>query len=525
MVDNPPRLVGRVLEQQKRMSESLLWKLQSAAYCQFGIDAWREKGVPFYLTGNPMTARKYAHVVLGYIRDCLNGANGVSIDLAHPINIIDLGAGTGRFAYLFLKHFIPMLKALNIPSLTIRYVMTDIVHENIEFWQKHPYFEHYIKDGILDFAYYQHAERETPLHLIHSKQVLSHESNPNPLVLIANYFFDTIPQDLFRINHGQLEEGRVTLSVAGISDTEPLDPLDPELIGKLRCDYDYYPIENPEKYYFEMPKVNDTLMSYLKMFNNIPFLFPIGAFQSLEYFYKLSGGKFLLVAGDQGIATETQVKEFGEPRLDRHGTFSIPVSYHALVLHFRQRGGFGLLPEFAEPIFVELAAGAGGNITHFPETEFAFEQHISAFEPKDYWKMVNCMEKERIVPSLECLMIILKMGSWDPANFHAFFPMVRAHIPKATQKVREDLKSTIHKIWEQFFPISVEEGDFILNLGVLLFDIGDFPGALLFFQRSLEITGDQERTYANMGACYLSLHDAQSAHDCFKKAKQLSRGD
>ncbi|MBC6421522.1 MAG: hypothetical protein GDA43_09875 [Hormoscilla sp. SP5CHS1] len=55
----------------------------------------------------------------------------------------------------------------------------------------------------------------------------------NPVVVLANYFFDSIPQDCFYIKDGQLYESLVTLSTP---QAEPeLD--DPALLDRVQISY------------------------------------------------------------------------------------------------------------------------------------------------------------------------------------------------------------------------------------------------------------------------------------------------
>src|SRR6202008_3024750 len=49
-----------VIEDKKRLSQSLIWKLQRAFYASSGPLAWKPNGVPFYITSNPHIARCYA---------------------------------------------------------------------------------------------------------------------------------------------------------------------------------------------------------------------------------------------------------------------------------------------------------------------------------------------------------------------------------------------------------------------------------------------------------------------------------
>ncbi len=489
-----------MIEKNKRFSESILWDLQQAAYSEYGIKAWTAKGVPFYLTSNPFTARKYAKVILGYIRDC-------KINPKHPLILFDLGAGTGRFGYLFLKFLIPEISEL-LGRIKIRYIMTDIVKDNLEFLQNHPYLKGFIDEGILDFAFYHHAQKE-PIALLLSKEKLTPEKLHNPIILIANYFFDTIPQDLFRIKKGKLEEGRVTIQ--GIK-----KELDPALIENLRCSYDYLPIKHVDQYYPDHPELNRLLYEYVQRFDNITFLFPIGAFQSLKYFSLLSQGRMLLLAGDQGVCTEEQIRAWGEPHIARHGTFSIAVNYEILARYFDNEGGLGLLTKDSDPLFVVIAGILGGR--KYPETSMAFLEELDSFEPKDYWHLAEGVEKECKEPSLEHLLTLLKFGYWDPMNFYAFYPLIRKQASKASEAMQDKILNAIHWTLEQFYPIGPEDADFVMNLGALAFEMKRYQEAVVLFEKSLSLGGDRSKNLMNMATCYKALNDTQNALKCLHLA-------
>ena len=181
--------------------------------------------MPFYLTSNPLIAKQFSAVILGYIRDCMRNEGRNSIDTSEPFYIFDLGAGSGRLGYLILKHLIPMVRDSISPDLRICYVMTDMVESNIEFYKTHPLLEKYVKSGNLDFAFYHHTHKG-PLDLICSGEKLEDNKIVNPIALVCTYYFDTVPQDLFKANKGILEEGRISISL-------PADDEDPTL-GYIR---------------------------------------------------------------------------------------------------------------------------------------------------------------------------------------------------------------------------------------------------------------------------------------------------
>lgn len=495
------------IEEKQRMSTSILWKLQRAAYCQFGPQAWSHKGVPFYVTSNPYTVRQYAHIVLGYLRDCMVPGAATPLDPSQVVYILDLGAGTGRFGFLFLKTLHELLSLPVLRKINICYIMTDISEQNLTFLQEHPYLQPFIKEGFLDFAYYHHEQKEL-LYLLKRKKILSTESLINPLILIGNYFFDTIPQDLFRVKDHRLEEGRISISVPEKKEFGPLDSNNPVLIPHMICRYDYVPIKNPNDYYAHFPILNDLLKMYMQEFDQIPFLFPIGAFQSIRYFSELSRGHFLLIAGDQGVGTKSQIAKSGEPKISLHGTFSIPVNYHLIAMYFRAHAGIGLLAQFPDPQYLVVVGVLGGDISFFEETLLAFQTHVNFFGPIDYLKIVNCVE-EWGSPSLDLVLLLLKLGNWDPMLFNAFFALIRQYLSKCSEETKFQLKAVLHNIWMNFYPITPDDSNFVTNLGVLLYEIGDYREALIYFIRAKDVYGNNTppQIQQNIALCYKKMQE------------------
>src|SRR5579859_3157032 len=106
-----------VLDKRERLSRSCLWRLQRAFFNQYGLEAWSEGIVPHYVTSNPRMAAAYARLVLDFLH-----ASPTRTSQSSHVYIVELGAGSGRFAYRFLKKF-RALQPAGGPRVT--YVMTD----------------------------------------------------------------------------------------------------------------------------------------------------------------------------------------------------------------------------------------------------------------------------------------------------------------------------------------------------------------------------------------------------------------
>lgn len=515
--DGQQPVAYKELEHGVPLSKSGLWTLQTNLFQKLGLEAWTKKGVPSYMTSNPFTAFRYAQLVTGFLRDGLSPHSARPINLSEPLYIFDLGAGTGRFSYVFLKQLKGMIEGNpQLENVKICYVMTDIVQANLDFCHSHNYLAQFFDKGWIDLALFKHTQKE-PIHLQISGKTLTKETVKNPIILIGNYFFDILPQDVFKVNQGAIEEGLVTVKAShgGGAAAPTFD--DPHLLDRIQISFDYRPFDSQNC----SQEIKDLFEAYHEKLEGHAFLLPTGAFQALKFFADLSNKHLMVIGGDQGYATIDQLKHANEPRISKHGCFSFAVNYHAIGTHFEKNGGLALHPTLSDPLFQVYCGVLGGNAQEYPETVSAFKQNIDEFEPKDYWNLATLVQNEWSNPSLETILLILKLGRWDPMNFHAFYNMIRDQLPEASGKTKDFLREAIHNVWEQFYPIHPLEGEFIMNLGVLFFEMQRYAEALAFFQRSLYITGDNPTAYTNMAACYLALFNPEAAHKCFEKATSL----
>ncbi len=507
-----------VIEKDTVLSKSFLWDLQTTIYEHHGPQAWGKGRVPLYMTSNPFTVRQYAQVAFGLLRDCMEGKGPIQIDLSEPLYFVELGAGSARFTYLFLKQLLPMVKAIFPVELDIRYIITDMIDDNLSFIQGHSYWQELIKNRTVDFATYKLGQKKEELHLKLSGETLKKGSFTNPLILISNYLFNTVHQDMFRVTDKKLHEVRVTVSVSGY---EYDSHLDPGIVPHLNCTYKASLIKDPENYYPDSPLWNKLLQIYTERYDNLTFLFPLGALQAIEYFHSMTDGHCFLMSGDQGASRESQLIKAPPPKIAKHGSFSFSVNYHLLQLYFELQGGMGFLPELAAKTYVIIAATTLGTKDKFPNLNIAYQDQLVNFEGQDYWQLVNCLESSVPTMKMDPLLLLLKLGAWDPSNFHLFFHRIRELIPTITELHRQRLVHTIHKTWEHYYPLSQEGGDFPLNLGVLLYELGHYTEAMDYYKLAIEIGRESALAYFNIGLCFQALGMKEKGEASFAKAAEF----
>src|SRR6266849_4609723 len=200
-----------LLESDVPLSGSLIWRRQREFYAQRGLKAWTEDNVPQFITNNPFIAEIYARIVFNFLCDSveLGGKESRPLSPQNPLRILELGAGPGKFSYLFLRHLMPLLRAEGIALNTARYCMTDCSENLIQAWRTNRYLAEFVECGMLEFEFLQ-AGDEIKSGFISGQAAEGSASTSGPLVLLANYVFDSLPQDAFVIQEGKIFEALVT---------------------------------------------------------------------------------------------------------------------------------------------------------------------------------------------------------------------------------------------------------------------------------------------------------------------------
>ena len=290
----------QILEADRRFSQSLIWELERNYFQKQGINAWNSGTVPHYVTSNPTIAKAYAKLIFAFLRDAKNDTNN-PLNSNQPLYILELGSGSGRFAYHFLKKFFSLLSNSVLKDISVKYLMTDFSQQNLDYWQQHSHLKPYLKQNLLDFALFD-ANQAKELKLHHSGEIINCETLKNPLVAIANYFFDCLPQDVFYINSGQIYESLVTLKLPkldlskaiqaennGSRNIQNLISSFPDLLDRLEISYQDNAIASD---YYEDSNLNAILKHYQQNLADTTLLFPYVGLELIRKLSSLSNQRF-----------------------------------------------------------------------------------------------------------------------------------------------------------------------------------------------------------------------------------------
>ena len=492
----------RLLEQNVSFSRSIIWGLQRDFYAQRGLKAWNEDLVPSYITNNPFIAEIFAGIVAAFVQDCLSSAQRgyQSLSPENPLRILELGAGTGKFSYLFLRKLAPLLQGQNIPFHLVRYCMTDTSESLVAEWRANTYLKEFVSSGVLEFAVFQ------------AGQEYRRESR-GPLVVIANYVFDSLPQDAFSIENGNIHEILVTTAAAADGQIQSFKDLRFSYQNSATAPRHY-----PDKDW------SGILEQYRTRLSTATVLFPATALQTLQRLGDSSDGRMLVLAADKGFTHEEDLALAPrEPSLDFHASgrcFSQQVNFDAIGKYFCAKGGKALVPSkhFTSLnlcAFIQCNPG-----DDFTATHQAYQEALTAFGPDDLFAIMSWLNAYLEEISLPQALSLLRLTRWDPVMLVRLFPIIARQARNAIGE-RTDLRDAVLNTWQNHYPLNHDDNVLAFYCGVILLELRFFSEAYAMFRKSQQLFGPSATTSYNLGLCSLGLNRSREALELMREACSL----
>jgi tetratricopeptide (TPR) repeat protein len=497
-VDQEPK----ILETDVPLSQSLIWRLQRDFYAQRGLKAWTEDMVPSYITNNPFIAEIYARIVDGFVSDCMQQAQRALLSPENPLRILELGAGTGKFSCLFLRKLTTLLHARNIAPQILRYCMADCSESLMADWRANRHLAEFVESGILEFQLHRDEDRLSTSQSGNSAGLA--KPAKGPLAVIANYVFDSLPQDAFIIANGELSEALVTATRANQARSSNEGDAVPQL-SRLQLSFKNVPV-SPDRYADK--SWNATLEHYRTCLPAATVLFPSAALDILQQLSTSTDGRLLVLAADKGLLREDDLALLqGPPQLEFHASgncFSQPVNFDAIARHFFAIGGAALLPQKHFSSLSICAFLAHGPDDKFPATRAAYQETQSAFGPDDLFALMNWLNAHMEEVSIVQALALLRLTHWDTTALLRLFPVISRQL-RTVGAERNDLRQAVLNTWANRYPTSAAENVLAFNCGVILLELRFFAEAEPLFKESELLLGRSAATSYNLGLCTLGL--------------------
>jgi len=475
-------------------------------YAEQGIKAWIDD-VPFYITSNPYIANTYANIVVSFIFSWIQKHPEAK---KSPFYLVELGTGTGQFSFYLLRIILSLLSQMGADDIQIKYVMTDFAQETIDFWLEHDAFKPFVEKGVLDFAKFDLATEALPtLHM--ANETLDASVVKNPLVVLANYIFDTLPCDIVEVSHGQLRESLISVSTPAnnIKDGKPIS------LDKLTLDHRVQDI-TPD--YFEDEKMNTILREYATLLEDTFIEFPTETLSLLSRMQQINEN-MLVITSDKSYLSLDELENLAHPEMAFHGSFSAMVNLDAISRYVKQLNGDAILQTPREGLSSAVFS-VGFDMHSFLEFKLTVNRYLEEFSPSDYFILYEHIEKLAEQVDLDTLVSFLALSRWDPYILEILSDRLDELLETEESISVDYLAANIHQIADNFYYLP-QAFDVYFEVGKFFHDLEIYDKAYHYFQLSRRYFGEQFALVYNEGICEYHLEDYKKAQASFELSVKL----
>lgn len=487
------------------LPESLFWNIQDEGHRRWGPFSWSISNTTFMATA-------YAGIIQAYVEATPGITQG------QPLYILDLGAGTGRFSYLLLR----ALEKITLP-VEVRVICVERHKMYAESWANHPRFAPFLKEGRLDYICGTAWEEDPAPLLQHSGQRLEWSCLANPLIAIANYFFDQIPQEVLRWTGTSWEQGLLHItSPDGITSLEKLVE-NKERLCALRFHYSFTPLKDLELISKGDPLAETVLRAYAdQLLPGTKITWPVMGLRLLRRLYERSKGRLLTLLADKG---GRNLEELMEDKtlvpIYQQGVFSFDLNLDAIYRYWDLQGGWSFfLPEGSRRFSLSvLHSGLSQKAQDF-DRRASWQLGVAAIpvrygQLQEFVTTPQHLDVKRFITLIECFEADPSLLRGIQADF------LQSLTKKSNIGILEVLGEGMLKIYRAFFWAEKGDGNLLVRLAQVLYLTGKLSETADCLEEAIALSGGAALPYHYLALCYERLGREEEAQLCFEHSRRF----
>lgn len=480
-----------------RLAESAIWDTQPQFYRQHGVDSWNRL-VPSMITTSVFFTKTYAQMITAYVKDSIEqGYTGT-------FTIVEPGAAQGKFSFRCLSHLEQLFAKEGLEFSRLRYLMCDCSNSIREFWEIQPQLRPFVTRGILSF----HALEVSLKNGVDFADIAVDELQR--VILIGNYFFDSLYQNAYAVDNEQVYPVNITLNPNKVESYSPKEK-------DFSTDHGAS-TPHPD------PNIAATANAHLNL-GISRFLLPEGAFALMSFFRKHCE-QLLLLSSDKGITSFQHSGYSAEYSFKRDGVLSCTVNYFAMADYVQRtcNGDYLLAPEqaTAEPVcFHTNVFICDAKLSNFPRLQVLADQITNSNTPCQQ-HLLKIMLQKTCFANLQEYECLLDYNCYDPTYTYSFF----VAIEKALQDLSHsnDLRNQVTLLervqsWWFFSPNLQDQRECIALAGLYL-ALRSYSNAKCMIDKIANFYGYGYDTHRLFGRYYFLQEAFNDAERHFNAALQ-----
>ena len=498
-----------VVEKFTRFDNSIVWSLLHRFYMEAGPEAWSNKIVPQRSTSNAFCADTYASIVATFFKELMKEGN------SKPPVVIELGGGSGRFAWQFLNrlfnyHF---PDGEGCPEFT--YLLTDGSTKNIESWKQKERFAPLVDSGVLEFA--QLLIEPDPVIRKDDGDFKPADLADRPVIIIANYLFDSIAANMFRVRDHRIEQVFVqTESTERNFLKRPIKSFE-----SISDRFQSRPIKE-DRPPTGHPVIDTALKAYCERPGDFHVVVPQICMEFIEKFLDRDTPA-LLLAGDLAYSDPSEFEL--ESPLIFNTYFAHYTNLHLFGELFRSVGGDMQSQRHKDTNFSCCLFSLPGknewqdlSLERTRETAHAM---LMDFNPYDAHEMIELIEDTAADMTIRQAMALIRFSKFDPDVAAACIPHLLYNIEQGEEEVDgKQIYETFMEAYRAYFPDG-SETHFDCGIAQLFMRLDFHRQALQLVDHSMREFGETAQRLFAMSLSYFNLGELEQAEALVRKAAAL----
>lgn len=474
-----------LIDKPESLASSIVWKYSSRYYESEGPNAWNQGKIPFNITHHHLIVESYAKVIKTLIEE--------NNDLQKPINILEIGGATGHFAWLLFNELERQL-GRELTHLDVNYILSDIADTNLSFAVNHLQLKDYSEKGILHSIQFEISENNSFVGL-----------HAESFVVIANYAFDSSPQDIFYIEYGEIKLLKPTIYEAIDSNEKNKN------VNNIHISYEMIPI-TPN--YYNEPEINAILADLTHKQGKGFLTFPINV---LRFLNSIDSDKLILLISDLPRPTWNSQLTQELPRLNWQGGIWLPLDFEILNLWMSNKNG---LMKISSSYDQHLTTAVCISSNMIDKLEKLFKEDFLMKSP-DYWFSINnlilCQRDNLSIPEI---MAWLNLCIKEPAFLKTGLEIIRSNIQIIGIDEFNELQK-IARISQKYYFARPGCWDFFAGFAEIFFHLSQFELAKDYWHRSIYFSGENTENLFGLALTYAQLANYVQAEETVYRVLQI----
>lgn len=459
-----------------RVSASRLWPLLRANYEACGVEAWTRGVLPTYVTSNASVAHRYVRVMMAWLRDLEDAGR---LRPGEPLHILELGCGSGRLTFHALSSLDESHEAPILRRHPWQYMATDVSAHRLEGLHSITPLGRFFEDGRLSTSIYDALGENKPEWP---------DEFDGPVVVIANYVFDSLPADAFFVQDGELYETLIQLGDANAGAN----------VDQLTWRFSHRPVTSG---YYNDVVLDDVLEKQKRDLTPRSILLPTGAVQALRNVRQITERPKLVLIADKPHRLPSEQARVTMPPIELHGSshFSVSLDFNVLAQIIRAEGEQMLVSRHGHEVISFAACMMDKADCAFPEARQAFaDQHERLGAHSELYLAARLHEQVHAL-SLHDHLAWLRMVRYDPHNWSSVFPIFVRLLKSPPPELRPELVEALEQVSARWFPDGDEQMDAPFFAGCAFFQIGEMERARRHLERSIAESGSRPAVQFQLG--------------------------